>query len=215
MHKLLNKVLCSFLLLLAFTANSQTYPFANYTIDNGISSGQVLCAFQNSDGVMWFGTSGGGISMFDGKTFEYLTDKEGLADNVVFCIKKDRNGKILIGTNNGLSVYDPSLSPTSKISRFKNYTTKEGLTHNRIFSIIFDENGMAILGTSRGISTYKDNKCAQMKIDSKLDTSAIFHVMRDSQKNLWCSSLGAGVFKYDGNLTINYSTKDTILQKTV
>jgi ligand-binding sensor domain-containing protein/serine phosphatase RsbU (regulator of sigma subunit) len=208
MRKLLNNVLCSVLLLLALGANAQTYPFANYTIDNGISSGQVLCAFQNDDGVMWFGTSGGGISMFDGKTFEYLTDKEGLADNVVFCIKKDKTGKILIGTNNGLSVYDPTLPPNSKVPRFKNYTTNDGLTHNRIFSIMFDENDVAVLGTSRGISTYKDRVCDKMKIDAKLDTSAIFNVMKDSQKNLWCSSLGAGVFKYDGNLTINYSTKD-------
>jgi ligand-binding sensor domain-containing protein/serine phosphatase RsbU (regulator of sigma subunit) len=208
MCKRLHSILFLMLFLLVVRTKAQTYPFTNYTIENGISSGQVLCAFQNDDGVMWFGTSGGGITKFDGKFYEYLTDKDGLADNVVFCIKKDKKGNILIGTNNGLSVYDPSLNPNSKVSRFKNYTTKNGLSHNRIFSIMFDENNNALLGTSRGISTYKDNSCSKMHIDAKLDTSAIFNVMKDSQKNLWCSSLGAGVFKYDGTITHNYSTRD-------
>lgn len=195
-------------LLLVFNSNAQTYPFNNLTVDNGISSGQVLHIFQNDDGVMWFGTSGGGITKYDGKTCEYLTDKDGLADNVVFCIRKDKKGRILIGTNNGLSVYDPFIHTRSKKDRFKNYTTKDGLSSNRVYSIMFDENGVALLGTGRGISTFKDSTLGKLSIDPKLDTSTIFRIIKDSQKNLWCTSLGSGVFKYDGNITLNYTTKD-------
>ncbi|MBK7817696.1 MAG: hypothetical protein IPJ60_09210 [Sphingobacteriaceae bacterium] len=107
-----------------------------------------------------------------------------------------------------MSVFDPFSHAKSKSARFKNYTTKEGLSHNRIFSIMFDENGVALLGTSRGISTFKDSICGKLHVDAKLDTSSIFRVMKDSQRNLWCSSLGAGVFKNDGNITLNYTTKD-------
>jgi serine phosphatase RsbU (regulator of sigma subunit) len=208
MGKQLYRSLTLMLLLLVFNGKAQTYPFDNFTVDNGVSSGQVLTVFQNDDGVMWFGTSGGGITIYDGKFFEYLTDKDGLADNVVFCIRKDKKGKILIGTNNGLSVYDPSIHTRSKKERFKNYTTKNGLSHNRVFHIMFDEKDQALLGTSRGICTFKDSVCGQMKINPKLDTSSIFRIMKDSQNNLWCSSLGGGVFKHDGNITLNYTTRD-------
>ncbi|MBK7310609.1 MAG: SpoIIE family protein phosphatase [Sphingobacteriaceae bacterium] len=208
MGKYLCKLACALFLFLTFYVNAQTYPFSNLTINNGLSNEQVLSIFQSDDGVIWFGTSGGGITRFDGKSSEYLTVKDGLADNVVFSIAKDKKGRILIGTNNGLSVFDPFSHAKSKSARFKNYTTKEGLSHNRIFSIMFDENGVALLGTSRGISTFKDSICGKLHVDAKLDTSSIFRVMKDSQRNLWCSSLGAGVFKNDGNITLNYTTKD-------
>jgi ligand-binding sensor domain-containing protein/serine phosphatase RsbU (regulator of sigma subunit) len=210
MGKYIGKIALSLFLLLTFFVNAQTYPFSNLTINNGLSNEQVLSIFQGDDGVMWFGTSGGGITKFDGKTSEYLTVKDGLADNVVFAIAKDKKGRILIGTNNGLSVFDPFVHVKSKAKRFKNYTTKDGLSHNRVFSIMFDENGVALLGTSRGISSFKDSICKKMVIDPKLDTSSIFRIMKDSQRNLWCSSLGNGVFKTDGNLTLNYTTKDGI-----
>ena len=76
---------------------------------------------------MWFGTNAGGITKYDGNTYEYITDKNGLADNIVYCIIKDKRGRILIGTNNGLSVFNGK--------SFKNYTTINGLSHNRIFTI--------------------------------------------------------------------------------
>ncbi len=192
----------SFLIIKSY---GQTYPFANYTVENGLSQGQVLAVFQNDDGVIWFGTSGGGITKYDGHSFEQITDKDGLPDNVVFCIAKDKAGRLLIGTNNGLSVYDSKISVPSK--RFKNYTTKNGLTDNRIFCILFDEDGKALLGTSKGISTFKDSTFGSLKIDKKLDSSSVFNLIRDSKKHLWCCTLGSGVFDYNGKSTRNITQK--------
>ena len=89
------KQICNFLVLvllvfLSKKSNGQTFPFANYTSETGLSQSQVLAVFQDDDGVMWFGTSGGGITKYDGNSYEYFTDKDGLADNVVFCIVKDK-----------------------------------------------------------------------------------------------------------------------------
>ena len=98
----------------------QTYPFINYTVETGLSQGQVLSAFQDDEGVMWFGTSGGGITKYDGNSFESITDRDGLADNVVYCIVKDKKGRILIGTNNGLSIYEPNLKLKVNRKKFKN-----------------------------------------------------------------------------------------------
>ncbi len=190
----------------SFLSKAQTYPFVNFTVENGLSQVQVLSVFQNNDGVMWFGTSGGGITLYDGKNYEYITDKDGLADNVVFCIAKDKNGCILIGTNNGLSVYDINGLKNKKI---KNYFTKDGLSHNRIFTIQFDENNTALLGTAKGISTFKNGTCGTLKINQKLDSSSVFHILKDSKKQLWLSTLGGGVFRY--NTTVkNYTTKEGI-----
>lgn len=205
MFKFLNTFF--FILILIFfvkRSQAQTYPFSNYKVENGLSQEQILSVFQNDDGVMWFGTNGGGITKYDGHSYEYITDKDGLADNVVYCIAKDKKGRILIGTYNGLTVYDPQKKP----NKFKNYTIKNGLSDNPIFSILFDDNGIALLGTGRGISTLNDTICSALKIGKKLDSSKVFNLMRDSKKNLWCSTLGNGVFSYNGRSTVNYNTKD-------
>ncbi|MDP1747773.1 MAG: two-component regulator propeller domain-containing protein, partial [Bacteroidota bacterium] len=185
---------------LLIKAEGQVYNFSNYTVESGLSQPQILAVFQDDNGVMWFGTNGGGITKYDGKSYEYITDKDGLADNVVYCIVKDEKGKILIGTNNGLSVFDGK--------NFKNYSTKNGLSHDRIFNIFIDSTGRALLGTGKGISVYEDSICTILKLEEVLDNSAVFSISQDSKKNLWLCTLGSRVFKYDGNIVRNYTSKD-------
>jgi ligand-binding sensor domain-containing protein/serine phosphatase RsbU (regulator of sigma subunit) len=191
---------------------AQVYPFVNLTVENGLSQGQILSVFQDDDGVMWFGTNGGGIIKFDGHNYEYLTDKDGLADNFIYCIVKDKKGNLLIGTSNGLSVYFPR---TTSQKRFKNYTTKDGLSNNLIFNIIFDNDSNALLATSRGISKFNGISCTSLKLNKKLDTSSVFHLLLDSTNSLWCSTLGNGVFKYNTTETKNYTTQNGLQNNMV
>jgi ligand-binding sensor domain-containing protein/serine phosphatase RsbU (regulator of sigma subunit) len=187
---------------------SQTFPFSNFTIENGLSQAQVLSTFQDSDGVMWFGTNGGGITKFDGKFFDVISDKDGLADNVVFCMAKDDRGRILIGTNNGLSVYDPNIISQKPLAHFKNYTTANGLTHNRILFIQVDRSGAAILGTAKGVSIFKDGICKPLKLNNKLDTTSVINIIEDSKNNKWYCTLGGGVFKVTNDQVLNLTVAD-------
>ncbi|MES2592652.1 MAG: two-component regulator propeller domain-containing protein [Bacteroidota bacterium] len=190
----------SFLFLFLKKTDGQTYDFSNYTVESGLSQSQILSVFQDDDGVMWFGTNGGGITKYDGNSYEYITDKDGLADNVVFSIVKDKKGRILIGTNNGLSVFDGKY--------FKNYTTQNGLNHNRIYTIFFDTNGNTLLGTGKGVSVFQDFVCSSFKIGGIIDSALVFNISEDSKRNLWFSTLGNGAFKYDGHVLKNYTAKD-------
>lgn len=201
-----------FLTILFFSlltkVEGQVYNFSNFTVETGLSQPQILAVFQDDNGVMWFGTNGGGITKYDGKSYEYITDKDGLADNVVYCIEKDNKGKILIGTNNGLSVFNPSASLGKDSSHFKNFTTQNGLTHNRIYTIFCDKKERILLGTGKGISVFKDSICSAFNITESLDNALIFNISEDSKQNLWFSTLGNGAYKYDGKILKNYTTKD-------
>lgn len=210
-----NIVLIGILLIICVPLRAQTYPFNNFTVENGLSQVQVLSVFQDDDGVVWFGTNGGGITKFDGKFFENITDKVGLADNVVFCMAKDNQGRILIGTNNGLSVYDPKIVSKNKRNRIKNYTTRDGLSHNRILSITINNSGTATLGTAKGVSVFSNGTCVAMKINKGIDTSSVIHVLEDSKKNVWYSTLENGVFKQKGTQIENYSVNTGLLNNMV
>src|SRR5205809_1393317 len=43
--------------------------FTTYNTDNGLALDQVYCGYKDSNGNLWFGTNGGGVSKYDGKDF--------------------------------------------------------------------------------------------------------------------------------------------------
>jgi len=56
---------------------------------------------------LWFGTEGGGVSKYDGKSFTHFTDKEGLSNNVVWSMLEDKSGNLWFGTyGDGVCKYD-------------------------------------------------------------------------------------------------------------
>ena len=44
-------------------------------VDQGMSSSYVLSILEDSNGNLWFGTWGGGVSMYNGETFTHFTNK--------------------------------------------------------------------------------------------------------------------------------------------
>ncbi len=63
----------------------------------------MLSILEDKTGNLWFGTYGGGVSRYDGKSFTNFTDKEGLANNAVLNLLQDKQGNIWFGTRKGLS----------------------------------------------------------------------------------------------------------------
>lgn len=190
--------------LQASSGKSQTYNFKNYTVENGLAQSQMLCITQASNGVIWFGTNGGGIMLFDGNKFKYIKEKEGLANNVVFSIV-EAHGKMFIGTNGGLSIYDGK--------NFINYTEKDSsnhIDHNRVFKIIKDNKGVVWIGTQKGIYTYQNNQLVKFDKNKLLLEAPVFTMFCDSKNNIWFGTITSGAYVYDGKKFKNYSTKDSL-----
>jgi signal transduction histidine kinase/ligand-binding sensor domain-containing protein len=85
---------------------SQNYYFQQYSLGEGLPQSQVLVIKQDTRGVIWVGTNGGGLCRFNGKKFQVYTRHEGLASNQVFSIFEDSKGNLWLGLNNGITVYD-------------------------------------------------------------------------------------------------------------
>ena len=56
---------------------SRHYAYRYFSTRDGLAQMQVMCAFQDSDGFMWFGTKGG-VSRWDGTSFKNFTPDDGL-----------------------------------------------------------------------------------------------------------------------------------------
>lgn len=87
---------------------------------------------------IWFGTWGGGASLFDGKTaWQSFTERDGLAGNIVYSIAQSPDGTLWFGTNKGVTAYDGT--------EFRSYDTGGGAEH--IYTITIAPDGAVWAGT--------------------------------------------------------------------
>ena len=122
-----------------------------FTTDDGLPMDDIMCGALDRNGMLWFGTNGGGITRYDGRTFTNYTTAHGLPDNVILSLLSDSRGDLWIGTSTGgLCRYDGH--------RFTPVVLNDatGLTKG-ITSIVEDGRGTLWFGTrGRGVYTYAE-----------------------------------------------------------
>ena len=101
--------LSAFLLLFTSICIGQNKTIRYLGIENGLTNNEVTSIYQDEKGFMWFGTYDG-LNRYDGYHFttyrHLIDDSASLCDNRINCIITDIDHNILIGTHNGLSVYN-------------------------------------------------------------------------------------------------------------
>ncbi len=182
--------------------------FTNFTSYQGLAMDGVICAAMDKMGNIWFGTLGGGVSRYDGKSFTNYTIKQGLASNQVYSILEDQRGNLWFGTSGGVSCYDGK--------NFTNYTTKQGLAHNEIQGeIIEDKAGNLWFGTyGGGISRFDGKNFTNYTTKEGLAHNQVSCIKQDKKGYIWVGTFG-GVSRYDGRHFTNYTTKQGLAYNEV
>ncbi len=121
----------------------------NVLVDGGESynPNYVFSVLVTSDDVVWAGTWGGGVSAFDGQTWNSFTRRDGLAGNIVYSIAQDKTGALWFGTNHGLSRYDGK--------NWENYAAQDGLLGKDVYAIAVGSDNSIWVGTKRGVSQFR------------------------------------------------------------
>lgn len=120
----------------------------NYELN--LKSNYIKALFIDSQENLWIGTHGAGAFVLN-KKHELLfnVDKNnGLTNDHIRSIVEDSDGNILLGTFNGLNLYDPK---TKIITQYKEYGASEGLlSHYSITTIYIDNSKSVWVGTYAG-----------------------------------------------------------------
>ncbi|MGQ0828622.1 MAG: two-component regulator propeller domain-containing protein [Bacteroidota bacterium] len=200
--KIIKNFLSAVLLSAQLAVIAQTYDFRNFNVEDGLAQSQVLSICQDHNGNIWFGTNSGGVSRYDGNKFITVNENDSLVNNVVFSITELKNGKMLFGTNGGLSVFDGKLC--------KNYTDQNGLPHNRVYKTIEDNTGTVWIGTAKGVCQLQNNKIILFNEDTVLNNSRVFTIYADRIGNIWFGTRENGLLKYQINNKkfTRYTTKE-------
>ena len=72
----------------------------------GLENTQIDGFYEDNEGNIWISTFGKGVFCLNNLYLRNFSEKDGLTNNNVNCIEKDKSGKILFGTINGISILD-------------------------------------------------------------------------------------------------------------
>ena len=94
------QLLICLLLLLPASGRTQEFPIRNYKMQDGLAHDNVFCAMQDRRGFLCFATNYG-LSIFDGRSFQNYTTKDGLTENCIISVSEDEQGSKLMSTYGG------------------------------------------------------------------------------------------------------------------
>jgi len=205
--------------------------FKNYSVADGLCHPRVANLFIDSNDRIWIGTWGG-VCHFDGSTFTNfplpVPDVELPAtletQNWVSEIMEDSNGIIWFGRSGyGATKYDPS----SKA--FTQFTTAEDLPSNCV-QVIQEDNfgnfwfGMRVAERDNpdpkdrngpgGLARFDGKTFTQFPDQPGLTNADVYAVFKDRSGNIWISTTGNGVYRFDGNAFTNFGLKQSSLSDT-
>ncbi|MCC6689962.1 MAG: PAS domain-containing protein [Bacteroidia bacterium] len=128
---------------------------------------QVASIVEDEDGNLWLGSnSGGGVTRFDGENYINISEADGLISNTVYLLSVDNSGKLWVGTNKGLDLFDINHYNKSDSIRIRHYTRNEGFTsvecnQNAVYK---DFSGKIWFGTVKGAVMYDPEEDVQNTI---------------------------------------------------
>ncbi|MCI5059117.1 MAG: SpoIIE family protein phosphatase [Flavobacteriales bacterium] len=192
-------LLLAFLFLLTLNLGAQQYYFRNFSVDDGLSQSQVFDIHQDKRGYLWFGTQGGGVSIFDGADFKYIDESTGLSNNNVKCCYPDTKGSIWIGTYNGLNKFDG----------YSIQRAFQNRGHLSDISTIVEFNNKIWVGTANGLISFDQADTSIMgKEDGLLDFS--ISALYSDGNRLWVGyeKEGFSVITKDGEISHHLTKMD-------
>jgi len=157
----------------------------------------VGSALIDRNGSIWLGTLNKGAIIIDtkGPLAEHLTTEQGLADNNVWSIIEDNQGKIWMATRQGINVYNPGNGKISVIGEQQgpSYATVSRLAEDGKGNIVFaTDNGFAIVKPIlKSISIYSK--------EQGFSNMGFTKCTADSAGQLWFSSSLFGLISYNIN----------------
>lgn len=150
----------------------------------------VVEAFEDSRGVLWFGTMNKGVARYDGKALTYLTEKDGLCGNTIVNIVEDKDGALWFSGHTGVCKYDGK--------SFTPFFNAEGRVRK-------DRSGTIWVSTNDAVYRYDGTAFDPFNVPLPTERPATYSIrprrvtfeLEDSQGHLWFTTDGYGAFRYD------------------
>lgn len=198
------------------TAKFRRFPFStdysfSYT-SKTYSANYIQRLFMSSDGLLWLGSGGGGLVLFNPKTEKFVEhyhyEAQGnnkISSNTIRAITEPRPGHIWIATRNGLTHINRHDRKTI-VHRFSGNSADKTmiLYRNNIWGLCPASDTSLWVGSIDGTLSKIDSRTGnnmpfsgEKKIQSALQKNSIMGLMTDQHHNLWITTNNVGLWCFD------------------
>lgn len=116
------------------------------------------CFYASPDGEFWVGTNGQGLVHLKPRVVRMYTKADGLPSDIVEAVLPAQDGKLWVGNNCGLSLFDGS--------RFQHYSEKDGLANACVWALAEDHNQNLWIGSyGGGLFQFRDGHFTQSSMN--------------------------------------------------
>lgn len=171
-----------------------SFTFFNST--NGLSVNKIKCIANDREGNVLLGTMGNGLAIFKGEKFTSFTKENGIINNQIWSVLQDKKGRYWWGTNEGITVYDPS---AEKGKTLRNISKLGDLPVNSVRAMATDNTGNIWIGTWGGKLVMYDIEKERFVINQQVNDATYTHISSiatDKQGKLWVGT-PEGITVYD------------------
>lgn len=162
-----------------------------------VGEDEIMAIHQDPSGTLWLGTWSGGLKRFDADKGQYRSDFGQYSSSVISHIRTlfdYSDTQLLIGSDDGLYLFDKSTWKTSRIDRTG---VSHSLSDKNVYDIYRDREGGIWIGTYFGGVNYLLPDLIELYTPDyragSLSGKAVSRFCEDSNGNLWIATEDGGV----------------------
>ena len=186
-----------------------------YNDRNGLQDNYIKCLVEDHEGNIIIGTQYHGMSIFKGEEFIVIDKADGLGNPTVSAIYQDSDHAYWFGTNEGITVYDPSKEPDR---RFSYFSRRENGIENIVRFIVNDSREHLWIGTYQGGIFEYDPVRNQFYYDTYLNNRYLYRdliitaLVVDKNDHVWAGTNdGVTYFEPETKQGTRYSQGDGLV----
>lgn len=175
--------------------------FVTLNVDPDFPNLGILCFFQEpNSGKIWIGTTEGVYEYSGGKFTAQRFPT--FYENDIRAINKDRTGKIVAGTSDGLFIQENGI--------FRQFIPPDGTEVPLINSMVTDISGELWIGAQNGLYSFDGTKFEYIRISDDINSEKVISVYNDYENNVWIGT-ASGLFRFRGKGFVSYGIRDGLL----
>ncbi len=175
------------------------------TLSDDPESNFVRTLFQSSDGTLWCGTNHGLLKSSGDSTWREVKEFKA---RIIHSISQDSQGRLLIGTANGLFVRDANKSTRGTSAEFLRIENQSATSDNiRAIKTFRGVTYVANFGT--GIERIDGiGRTTVRPVDGSVENTVEVVTLHADNERLWIGTSKSGVFAFDGKQTTAVTSLD-------
>jgi ligand-binding sensor domain-containing protein/signal transduction histidine kinase len=156
--------------------------------------------YAGKDGDLWIGTNGSGLVHLQLRAVQMFAKTDGLPSDIAMAVLPAHDGRLWVGANCGLAVFDGN--------HFRTFGEKDGLANTCVWSLAEDRRHNIWIGTyGGGLFRYESGAFTQYTIEQGFASRIVFQITVAQDDSLWIATPNGVSHIQDGRIR-NYTPAD-------